>query len=98
VPGSCFWFKTSLTNCGCPTGYRATDKTGSCGAGWMMCCPEGADLTTMPLSDHPSFDERGVSAAPPLPPPPSTGKAGPPPGKAGPPPPPKPAPPPKAGR
>ena len=30
TPGSCFWFKTALTRCSCPTGYTSVERTGGC--------------------------------------------------------------------
>lgn len=69
TPGSCFWFQTSLTNCKCPTGYSAVDRTDSCTAwGWALCCPEKTDLTAMQLSDRPfesSMPPSPAAAAPP---------------------------------
>ena len=56
VTGSCFWFMTSMTNCECPKGYESQDRTDSCMAnGWALCCPVGADVSAMELSNKP-FD------------------------------------------
>ena len=77
TPGSCFWFRTSLTNCKCPKGYAAIDRTDSCmDGGWAMCCPiDGPAWSSMQLSDVPfesvrtSGSVRTVAAPPPPPPP-----------------------------
>ena len=64
VPGSCFWFQTSLTNCDCPAGYMSVDRTDSCSAwGWALCCPEDADMISMQLSDTP-FETKAPPPAP----------------------------------
>ena len=77
TPGSCFWFRTSITNCNCPNGYEPVDRTDSCTAGgWAMCCPvDGPAWSSMQLSDVPfesvrtADSVRAVGAPPPPPPP-----------------------------
>lgn len=71
VPGSCFWFRTSLTKCDCPARFNAVDRTDSCSAGgWALCCPINTNLGTMQLSAQP-FESLPPPAwkTPPAPPP-----------------------------